>query len=372
MDRFFLFLAAVLTVTTDKHCKSHRIITGKKVSKKTLRNFIITICIGVTSLFATHANAQSVSEFAAIDSLQVGDIFGYTIVLDRNKEYDKIIFPDSSNFGDVFDIRSRKQYQASSFKDSVAYKIQFFGTADTTIPQLPVMLILGQDTTTQYTNPVPIRFSSVLSEQEQSFRPLKPIFAFASAWWPYILGGLLLIGAGCYWYYYYYYQKQEETKEPESQPSFQPTAFTNPITQLQQSIKKLEDANPQTQEEFKQFYITLGDAIRQYYESTYTLPALESTSRELLLMLKKRAVDDKLLEDTKAVLQEADMVKFANFTPTTKQANRAIAKANQFLGRASEVDSPRIDYLRRRHRKKMEKKRRRFQQEQQETTEGEA
>lgn len=371
MDRFFLFLAAVLMVTTDQHCKSHRIITGKKVSNKTFRNFIITLCIGVITLLTTHANAQSVSEFVAIDSLQVGDIFSYTIVVDRNKEYDKITFPDSSNFGDAFEIRSRKQYQVSSFKDSVAYKLQFFGTADTTIPQLPVQLVLGQDTTTEYTNPVPVRFNSILSEQEQSFRPLKPIYAFASAWWPYILGGLILIGAAYYWYYYYY-QKQEETKEPEPQQSFQPTAFTNPITQLQESIKKLEQADPQTQEEFKQFYITLGDAIRQYYESTYNLPALESTSRELLLMLKKRAVDNNLLEDTKAVLQEADMVKFANFTPTTKQANRAVAKANQFLGRASEVDSPRIDYLRRRHRKKMEKQRRRFQQEQQGTTEGKA
>lgn len=338
------------------------------MSRKILRNFIITLCIGISSLLVTHANAQSVSEFVAVDSLQVGDIFDYAIVLDRSKEYDEIIFPDSSNFGDAFEIQSRKQYQISSFKDSVAYKLQFFGTGDTTIPQLPVQLIQAQDTTTQYTNPVPVRFSSLLSKQEQSFRPLKPIFAFASAWWPYILSGLILIAAGYYWYYYYY-QNQEEKKEQEPQQSFQPTAFTNPITQLQQTIKKLEQADPQTKEEFKQFYITLGDAIRQYYESTYNLPALESTSRELLLMLKKRAVDDNLLEDTKAVLQEADMVKFANFTPTTKQANRAVAKANQFLGRASEVDSPRIDYLRRRHRKKMEKKRQRFQQEQQETTE---
>lgn len=334
--------------------------------KKKLRKAAYLFCI-ICAVFAQSAIAQSVTSYSRVDSLQVGDSFNYSIVLNRNTEYDEIVYPDSSAFGDVFEIQKQRKYHVSSYRDSVAYKLQFFGTADTTIPQLPVSLVQEKDTTTLYTKRVLVPFHSVLAKDDQSLRPLKPIFEFASAWWPYLLGALLLALAAYLFYEYYWKQQEEETTVPQ-QP-FKPTAFQNPLKTLENTIKELEEADPSEKEEFKDFYIKLGDAIRQYYETMYSIPALESTSRELILMLKKRAADDRLVDDTKAVLQEADMVKFANFTPTTKQSNRALAKANQFIGRASEVDGPRLDYLRRKHQEKIEKEREHHNQKHQQDAE---
>lgn len=307
--------------------------------------------------------AQNLSEFATVDSLKVGDTFTYSITLDRDQEYDDLIFPDSTNFSATFEIRSRKQFKLNTYKDSVSYRLQFFGIGDTTLPQLPVYMVQNQDTTVLYTNPVPVKFNSIVAEGDESFRPLKPIFDFATAWWPYILGILVIAIAG-YYLYQYYLKKKKEKSEPAERPTFSPEPFVNPIKEFRKAIKELENAELSDREDFKSFYIELGDAIRQYYESLYNLPALESTSRELLTMLQNGAIDENLIADTRAVLQEADMVKFAKFKPTTKQANRALNKAYDFLERAQEIDGPRIEHLRRKHQSKIERKRKQFYEEQ--------
>lgn len=315
--------------------------------------------------FINAGNAQTVREFINIDSLKVGDTFSYAITLNRSKQYDKIIFPDSTRLGNSFEIRSRRHYQLSSYKDSLSYKIQFFATTDTTLPPLPIYLVQQQDTTVLYTNPVAIPFNSVLSTSEREFRPLKPIFDFAAAWWPYLLGlGILM--AAVYFFYRYYWQRQEQQEEPEKAP-FTPTPFVNPIKELQQSIQSLKQEEPSSQEDFKEFYIRLGNAIRRYFEDLYGIPALELTSRELLAMLRRRSIDEDLIGETQAVLQEADMVKFAKFKPSRKQAGNALKKAHNFLSRAREVDRSRIQYLRRKHHARMQTNRERHHHQQKHT-----
>jgi len=333
------------------------------VNKATKLLFLLSVLLFAAVLVLP---AQNLKEYSTVDSLKVGDTFDFAITLDRDQQYDEINFPDTTNFGNTFEIRSRKQFKVSSFKDSLAYQLQFFGSADTTIPQLPVYLIQNQDTTVLYTNPVPVAFHSVLAKDEKNFRPLKPIFDFARTWWPYLLG-LLLLGVALYYLYQYYIQKDEQE---ESEPAtFTPTPFVNPLKEYQKSIKELEKAELSSREDFKEFYIDLGDAIRKYYESLYNLPALESTSRELLTMLQNGNIDENLIQDTRAVLQEADMVKFAKFEPTTDQADRALKKAYNFLERAREIDGPRIEHMRRKHQTQMEAERQQFYEEQEQKSE---
>ena len=333
--------------------------------KKVVTRFS-AVCL-LLILIPLSGQTQNLKEFSRVDSLQVGDTFDFSITLDKNREYDEITFPDSSHFRGSFEIRSRKQFKVSEYKDSVYYELQFFGTVDTLIPKLPVQLVKDQDTTTLYTKPVPVGFNSILAGNDQSLRPLKPIFEFARAWWPYLLGFLILAIAG-YYGYHYYLQWQEQQHQEKERPTFTPTPFQNPLKEFRIAIKQLENAELSKQEDYKAFYSDLGDAIRQYYESLYNLPALESTSGELLNMLRNGSIDQDLIDDTKAVLQEADMVKFAKFNPTPKQAERALQKAYNFLDRAQQIDGPRIDHLRRKHQAKMEARREEFYQEHENST----
>src|SRR5690625_927587 len=249
--------------------------------------------------------AQTVREYAPADSLSVGDTFDFSITLDRNRDYDEIIFPDSSHFTtpDV-EIRSRSQFKVSEFRDSVHYQLQFFGTSDTTLSGLPILLIQDNDTTVLYTNPVPVAFRSVLAGDQETFRPLKPIFEFARAWLPYILAFLLLCLAA---YYLYGYFTKKEDQPPDEPVIFTPVPFANPLKTLQQNIGRLENAELAGHAHFKQFYIDLGDAIRQYFEYLHQIPALESTSREIIQGRVTRSTDSEFNDATPSVRPEADI-----------------------------------------------------------------
>lgn len=297
-----------------------------------------------------------------IDSLTVGETFNYSLRLDKDRTYDEIIFPDSSAFGEDVEIQSRQQFKLNEFRDSLSFTLQFFGTEDSRIPRLPIHLVSGTDTTTVHTNPVALRFRSVLASEEEEFRPLKPIFDFAAAWWPWLLA-LLLLGLAGY-YIYRYVQQQRNREEPEPEEPFRAVPFRDPLAELDAAIRQLEKVTFSGPGDFKQFYITLGDAIRTYFEDLYTIPAMELTSREILMELKRRSVDEELVTQTRIVLNEADLVKFARFEPTEEQTEVALEKARAFYRRARQIDGPRVEQLRRKHLSEMEAERKAYEQRQ--------
>jgi hypothetical protein len=296
--------------------------------------------------------AQSVTNYAAVDSVQVGDTFDYSIVTESPSDNDQIIFPDTSHFGSPISIVNRKRYKVSDFVDSLAYTLQFFGTQSYTIPKVPVRFVTDSDTSTLYVPPVPLDFKSTIKAENPSLLPLKPIFNFAINWWPYLLG-LLLLAVGGY-LAYRWYQNRDQKPEKESTP-FIPQPFSDPLDQLEQNLRQISNnMNLRDQNDFKLFYSKLGDSLRLYLERVYQIPALESTSRELIDDLHREAAPEPLINRTKTVLREADMVKFAKFTPSSDQAQKALEEANKFLDVARQQDRNRIEYLRNKHENRQE------------------
>lgn len=67
----------------------------------------------------------------------------------------------------------------------------------------------------------------------------------------------------------------------------------------------------------KEFYSELSRILRGYLEDQFTMPALESTTAELIRDLKTRNFDVKIVEKIQNLLQTADLVKFAKVEPST-------------------------------------------------------
>lgn len=136
-------------------------------------------------------------------------------------------------------------------------------------------------------------------------------------------------------------------KKPESKISEKQVPFSDPLQVLEKKLIKLGSGQfPSAREEFEYFYIELGDAIREYIERVYEIEALEMTSREILRAMQQYPADREMITITRKVLNEADMVKFARFTPSGKQARGALSLAQDFLNTARSLDKPRIDQLR--------------------------
>lgn len=303
----------------------------------------------ITGLYTAPSflRAQQVIGLTNVDSLKVGDKFTYSLLVRMDKPYDQVIYPDSSQFGNWFQINSLKKFKKTDFSDSLAYSLQFFGIHDTTLGPLTVKFISGQDTTMRRTLPVSIFFKSeIKNRQKAKFQPLKPIFLFAIDILPYLIILLILILLGWYGYKYYMKRKQQPPK-PEPEPVI-PEKFIDPLNELEKAMMDLLVDPALTERDFKYFYSKYGDTIRNYFEQLYHIPALEYTTRELARDLDTHAVDNELIECTTKILRRADMVKFAKYDPTLDQAHDDLEIGKRFLNRARKVDQSRVDRMRER------------------------
>lgn len=299
-------------------------------------------------LLSTSVSAQELHTYIDRDSVQVGDIVTYTLVLERDQEYRSVTFPGDEHFDDD-DLRllGRNRHSVSANRDSVVYRLQFFGVEDYQIPRHDVELT-SQDgeTITLQSSPIPLVFRTVLAEGDEEFRPLKPIFFFAMSIWPWVLAFLLLVVIG---YLAYRWMSQRETK-PEPPPPPPQIPFKNPLHVLKERINVLSGPDsPLADRNFKEFYVLLGDSIREYFEDVYMINALEMTSGEILGELRDYPAENEIISITRKVLYEADMVKFAKFEPDIPQAEQALATARQFLEVVSKTDKYRIEKLREDH-----------------------
>ncbi len=332
--------------------------------KKRYRPFIfISLALFIAVFVPLKSYSQTLEQHLSSDTLKVGDTFTFNIILKKDRSYDEVIYPDSSSFPKNIGLRSRKVYRAASFEDSLQYKLQFWGNSDTTLPSIPVKLISNGDTTTMYTQPVELHFRSVLKGKNDKLRPLKPIFAFAAATWPYLIGtlGVLLILA---LFSYYVYKKYINREEPEEKPRFTAEPFLNPLKELKKNVTRLKEVPLNSEENFEQFYIDLGNAIRLYFKRMYNIPAMESTSREIIYDLDKKMVDERLINQTRYVLRDADMVKFEKFTPSKEHARKTYKKAEEFLSIAQDVHRSRVQKMQRRHMQSVEQARAKFHENQ--------
>jgi hypothetical protein len=317
--------------------------TNRYPGLKFFKLFICTLVFIITAL-SSNISAQSVHTYVDRDSLQVGDRFNYTIVFDGM--YDAISFPVEEDFENEFEMISRERYQVTERRDSLVYTLQFFGVENSTIGRKEIQLEYEGSDTTLYTTPVPLFFKTILAEGDEEFRPLKPIFDFARNWWPYILAALLFAIAA--YLFYRWYTKREP--EPVTEPVPLPDPFRNPLDDLKKEIEKLADVQSlHTEEEFETFYIRLGDSIRLYLKRIYEFPALEMTTREINEELQKELAPSEIITITRKVLNEADIVKFANFHPGTEEAVSVYKRAKQFIETAEVVNYEQIKYMKYRY-----------------------
>ena len=74
--------------------------------------------------------------------------------------------------------------------------------------------------------------------------------------------------------------------------------------------------------DFKLFYSRLTEILRAYIEPRFGIDALDRTTAELRTEMKRMNLEDRLHDLLFALLDSADLVKFAKFRPTADQAER--------------------------------------------------
>lgn len=282
---------------------------------------------------------QTVQLSTTTDSVSVGDYVYLNVKIQRNQLVDELLFPDSASFPEELQWNGLQQFQPTDFADSLSYELQYFGNGSISIPGIPIGFVTQGDTNFIFSNPITIPFKTVLPAEDAELKPIKPIFDFPGFNWPLLLILLTLIAAGIW--AYFTLRKKEEVLVTKTQ--IKPEPFQNPILELENILRYLkEEYNLSQTKDFKYFYSSLSDSIRAYFEELYEIPALESTTRELLRYLDAFGVDQEMIKLTRSILNKSDMVKFAKFTPTLEKAWQCYDECITFKDRAALIDANRI------------------------------
>lgn len=314
------------------------------------------LSVGPSPIFA-----QQLHTIVDLDSVRVGDKINLSIVIEGN--YTLQEYPDSEAFSEDLELLDRQRFRAAANRDSIVFSLQYFGVEDLVIEPLEFNIVTAERDTTLRTSRVPLYFKSTLASQEEELRPLKPIFDFARSFWPYILGGIILILLGLAVARYLKEHAKQETFIPKS---YRKRPFVNPLAQLEEDIMSLQSGTtPVNREEFETFYVQLADSIRLYIKRVYDFPALEMTTREIITELQRERASVDLIREVKKVLNDADMVKFAKFNPASDQVSEAIQTGVDLLETARSVDSERVEYLEYLHNEEQESLRQEHNEEQQ-------
>lgn len=105
------------------------------------------------------------------------------------------------------------------------------------------------------------------------------------------------------------------------------------------SLDSLKDEKLWQQGRVKEYYSKLTEAVRVYIEDRYEIPAMESTTDEIIEAFKgDDFIDKELKSKLFDTLTSADFVKFAKATPLPDENERSLDFAYQFVTKTKVVE----------------------------------
>jgi hypothetical protein len=295
-------------------------------------------------LFTTFVFAQQKQVVTSIDTIKnkIGAEFKLSIktTVDTSS---KVIFPKLKNFGALEVIQS---YPIDTVKTDGRYELvkkyglTQFDSGRYVIPSIKIFI----DSKPFMTDSLLVEVANVkvdtLKQKMFDIKDIAPADNSIGNWWKYLLILALIIGIGAF---IYWYIKKHQKKKLEEE------IFKTPIEKATSLLNNLEKKELWQRGEVKAYYSELTDIARNYIEEAIEIPAMESTTSELIHGLKAASVKKKMtvsqetIENLERVLKQADLVKFAKSKPLdfeiTEDRNK-IQKAILTLDSSIPVEVP--------------------------------
>ena len=267
-------------------------------------------------LMCTLTYAQKVSVATDTTNIRIGEQFLFKIVI---KDTANVIFPEKLE--NLTKLEVVKDIKIDTFKNSLIKKYLMTGF-DSGAFYIPTQQIFIKNRA-YLSDSVLINVATIAvdTSQQKPF-PIKSIQTEPLVYddfKPYVIWvilALLLLGL---FIYYLKTRKKPEIKEIESINTLPP--YEEALEKLQELDDKLLWQN----NEVKKYYSELTEIVRVFIEKELEIPALEITTFELISLLsdyntpKNINITKETVRKLNALLQEADLVKFAKSTPLSHE-----------------------------------------------------
>ncbi|MBS7256255.1 hypothetical protein [Flavobacterium branchiicola] len=227
----------------------------------------------------------------------------------------KVVFPKLKTIGPLEVIQS---YPIDTVKKNDTYELikkyglTQFDSGKYTIPAVQILI----DKKPFLSDSIKVEVASVkvdtLQQKMYDIKDISTVDGGIGDWWKYILVLALIIGIGVF---VYWYVKKRQLKKIEEE------VYKTPIEKATGLLNNLEQKELVQKGEIKEYYSELTDIARNYIEEAIHIPAMESTTSELIQAIrtastkKKMTLTPETVENLERVLRQADLVKFAKSKP---------------------------------------------------------
>ncbi len=289
-----------------------------------LQNGILTLL-----LFCSFGLAGQGSVNAVFDknTVEAGDTFVLRVmVANVTAEPGKVDFSAWKELLPEENILSQSRWTRTGGRWVKQFTLIAFDSASLELPPLKVFLRSGEAVAS---NPLKMTVKPVYATPDVgTAEPIRDIRREPTLWtdyWPYAVGAIFLFGL-MYWF--------SKRKKPQPAPVVQtapppPTVPPHEIALRQLAI--LEKQKLWKQGKLEQFYAELSLVVREYLENRFSVPALESTTREILPMLKSKGFPENLKDTLHQILHGADMAKYAQNPPPDEFHEKSLDEARRLV-----------------------------------------
>lgn len=304
-----------------------------------MNRFLLILFLLCSSVFL---KAQNFTVTAKIDSsfLFIGEQAGlsFEIIQPKNSKIQLPLFSDTIVSG--IELIARQKPDTTLLEnEKIKVLHKFIITSfDTALYYIPSFDIYNDNGDTVGSNPLSLKVFTVdIDTTQYQIADIKPIYDPPFNWRGFFLNlfYILLALAGIfaiYWIIRRYLQNKKilpSTEKP--QPEVPAHVLALEMLDTIKNEKRWERG------EAKPYYTELTDVLRIYIEKRYHLNAMESTSDEILALLKNIDIKREIITSLKLLLELSDLVKFAKWEPMLDDYLKSLSIAYAFVNDTKEV-----------------------------------
>ena len=266
-------------------------------------------------------------------SIRIGEQIQYKISV---SEIDQVVFPELK-MDSLRKVEVVESMTIDTLKDRLEkrYILTSFDSGNYVIPSQEVLIRNEKFLTDSLLiNVIPVQVDTLkqgmynikaIKSEPKTFDDYRHLL-----WW--ILLALALIAVALY-----FLLKKKKEKEA--------LVFIPPIQEALERLKELDEKGLLKQHKIKAYYTELTDIVRTYIEKDIKIPALESTTNELIETIEdvnessSLNISKETIYELKSVLQSADLVKFAKSEPGMNEIRGDRQSIEQIITSAQEAMS---------------------------------
>ena len=319
----------------------------------------MSACVAFLSLLLVFpVAAQRYDAYSLADSVTIGERFELLVSIEHDGGLDPIFphdfLPDSLASESIFELGgftilgnspiARRQISAGWVIDSLRYEVATFELDSAYVPTMPLGLVSDTDTLIAGTPPVLVRVISLVPEDAEGIRDITDLAGFPGISWVWYVFLVLVVAGLVYWFW----KRSRAQDELEEEEIFvEPTE--PPWDEAQRRLRLLESLDLVNPANIKPFYVELSELLRTYLSRRVSVPALESTTRELVEKLREAlasgVVPPETIKEVENVLSGADLVKFADAKPVSEEGQSALTRTRSVIEEAEQEYNVRKEAL---------------------------